>query len=437
MTLSNSTPSPAAPEIQALIKYFPLAIVLFDRGGNVVFSNEAFTRIFGAQTLDQPPIRELARVPAPGWKSVEIARDGGGKVTLVRVFDLGATLMMIFDDGLDGRLREEIEQLHEHIDRLERLCMTDMLTEVWNRAHFEKMIALEMERSNRLKQPVSLLVADIDNFKRVNDTHGHPVGDQLLRELVKVVQASTRATDMLFRWGGEEFTVLALATGHRAAFSLAERVRAHVAAHRFANVGHITLSIGVAEHLGVESPGVWFQRADQALYLAKDGGRDRVHVDHRGNSDVWAAEKGPSVLRLEWREAYECGEPTIDQEHRNLFDLGNEMLDASFRAEAEPEAFRAVLDRLVNHIVMHFHDEEQILAQRRYADLAAHESIHHALIKRAETLRSDVEAGHVTLGSLVDFIANTVIAHHLFKEDQKYFHLFDRDQARACAVETR
>lgn len=437
MTHFDSTHSPATTEIQALVKYFPLAIVLLDRAGRVVFANESFNNSFGMEVLDLSPIRELAQAATPGWRSVDIFHGGKQKVTLVRIFDVGATLMMIFDDALDRQLREEIEELHEHISRLERLCTTDVLTEIWNRAHFDKMILLEMERSNRLKQPVSLLIADIDHFKNINDTYGHHVGDDLLRELVKVIQASTRATDMLFRWGGEEFTILALATGYRAAYSLAERIRASVAAHRFKTVGHITVSLGVAEHLGVESPGVWFQRADEALYAAKDRGRNRVYVDHSGNSDSWAAERGPSVLRLEWQEAYECGDPTIDQEHRNLFELGNALLDASFRAEAEPEAFRSTLDRLIGHIVMHFHDEEQILAERHYADLEIHKSIHHALVKRAEKLRSEVDAGRITLGSLVDFIANTVIAHHLFKEDQKYFHLFQRDVESACAIERR
>jgi len=435
--MTHSTPSPATAEIQALIKYFPLPIVLVDRGGRVVFTNKSFNSGFGMEVMDLAPIRELALAATPGWRSVDIFHGGKQKVTLVRIFDIGESLMMIFDDALDRQLREEIEDLHDHISRLERLCTTDVLTEIWNRAHFDKMIGIEMERSNRFKQPVSLLIADIDNFKNINDTYGHHVGDNLLRELVKVIQGSTRATDMLFRWGGEEFTILALATGYRAAFSLAERVRANVASHCFNTVGHITVSVGVAEHLGVESPGVWFQRADEALYLAKDGGRNRVYVDHRGNSDVWAAERGPSVLRLEWQEAYECGDPTIDQEHRNLFELGNELLDASFRAEAEPEAFRSTLERLIGHIAMHFHDEEQILADRHYADLDMHRSIHHALIKRAEKLKSEVDAGRITLGSLVDFIANTVIAHHLFKEDQKYFHLFRKNAEDVCVVERR
>lgn len=422
-----------ATEIPVLLKYIPLAMVVVDRDGKAVFANECFLRDFGLDVLDQPSIRELPHDASHGWKSVDIVVGGKPRVTFVRVLEVGATVTMLFDDAFDTQVRDEVEELHEQIHRLEHLCAVDVLTEIWNRAHFDKMIALEMGRSSRLKQPVSLIIADIDHFKRINDSYGHQVGDALLRELVKVIQASMRATDMLFRWGGEEFAVLALATGYRSAASLAERIRSHVSAHRFANVGHTTISLGVAEHIGDESPAAWFQRADEALYLAKEGGRNRVYADDRGNTDIWASEKGPSVIRLEWKEAYQSGNRIIDQEHRKLFEVGNEMLDAAFQAEAEPEVFRSVLDRLVLDIEKHFRDEEKILAEHNYAELEAHKTLHHALSKHAERLKSDVISGRITLGSLVDFIANSVIARHIFKEDQKYFWLFEAQRGEGGA----
>lgn len=435
MAHGSSTLPPKAADIPVFVKYFPMAMVLLDREGRPVFTNECFNRDFGMEVMEIPVVRELAQTMTPGWKSVDIVVAGKEKVTFVRVLEIGATVMMMFDDALDRQLRDELEELHHQIVRLEHLCAVDVLTEIWNRAHFDKMIALETGRSKRLKQPVSLIIVDIDYFKRINDSHGHQVGDSLLRELVKVIQTSMRSTDMLFRWGGEEFAVLAIATGHRAAVLLAERICAGVAAHRFAEVGKITVSLGVAEHVGDETSTQWFQRADEALYLAKEGGRNRVYADNRGNSDQWAAEKGPSVIRLEWKEAYQSGNRIIDQEHRKLFEVGNEMLDAAFQAESEPEAFRLLLDRLVRDIQKHFLDEERILAESGYADLEAHKTMHHALSKHAEKLQSDVKKGRVTLGSLVDFMANSVIARHIFKEDHKYFHLFEKGGDNAGADE--
>ena len=209
------------------------------------------------------------------------------------------------------------------------------------------MVASELDRSIRSRQPVSLILLDIDHFKRFNDTYGHQAGDAVLCELVQVIGTAMRSVDTLFRWGGEEFVVLASSTGYRGGATLAEKVRSKVEQHRFAIVGGVTISLGVAEHVATESAEIWFRRVDEALYRAKNGGRNRVCVDQRGSSDLWAAKSGPSVIRLVWQEPYECGEPTIDREHRELFELANVLLDASFKSKSSPEAFSAALEKLL------------------------------------------------------------------------------------------
>lgn len=423
-TNSSASPWSAKATVEAIIRYFPLPMALLDNSGHVSFVNERFRQSYRPEVLELNSIRELLHAEGSEWETVTIPFDGRENAVLARVFRLDESMLLILDKAPDAALRHEIEKLRREIAKLEKLSSSDTLTGIWNRAHFNKMVSLEMARCNRLKNPVTLIIADIDHFKQINDTLGHLAGDSLLCELVDVISSCIRETDMLFRWGGEEFAILAIATGYRTGFALAERIRAAVEEHAFPGIGKITISLGVAEHLGTESPPLWFHRADQALYQAKDGGRNRSYVDHRGNSDMWAAERGPSVIRLEWQEAYECGEPTIDQEHRRLFELGNELLNATFTAETAPDAFTAILDGLLAHIEMHFRDEEIILQDRGYSDLAAHKLIHAALLRRAEELKRDVVSGKVTLGGMVDFIANTVIAQHVFREDQKYFSLF-------------
>jgi hemerythrin-like metal-binding protein len=235
---------------------------------------------------------------------------------------------------------------------------------------------------------------------------------------------------MLFRWGGEEFVVLASATGYRAGATLAEKMRAKVEQHRFAGVGSVQISLGVAEHVATDSAEIWFHRLDDALYRAKGGGRNRVCVDEHGSSDLWAAQSGPSVLRLVWQEGYECGEPTIDREHRELFELANVLLDASFASVSSPQAFSAALDKLLAHIVQHFTDEEELLALHGYDELESHRLAHAGLLARAGEIKAFADAGETTLGDLVEFLANTVVAQHLFKADRKYFPLF-KQQAGA------
>ena len=223
--------------------------------------------------------------------------------------------------------------------------------------------------------------------------------------------------------------MLAPFTGYRGAVTLAETIRSAVEQHSFAGVGSMKISLGVAEHIATEDAETWFRRVDKALYRAKEGGRNRVCVDEVGSSDIWAAESGFSVIHLQWQEAYECGQPTIDSQHRKLFDLANVLLDASFKSKSSPQLFKTALENLLAHIARHFADEEALLAQQQYKGLELHRRAHAALLERAGELRASVVTGKSTLGGLVEFLANTVVAHHLFREDRKYFPLFKKENA--------
>lgn len=307
---------------------------------------------------------------------------------------------------------------------LERQVASDCLTGLWNRAHFDRLLEAELDRSRRYRQPVSLILFDIDHFKGVNDAHGHQAGDTVLRELALTAQSALRAPDMLFRWGGEEFAILAPSTGHRGAHRLAEALRLRVADASFPAVGRLTISVGVAEHLDAESSNAWFRRADAMLYAAKQDGRNHVRTDARGNSDAWAEAQGPAALHLVWQESYECGEPDIDAEHRKLFGLANALIDAALTAaDRDGDAARA-FDRLLEHVATHFAHEEALLAQHGFAHLDAHRRTHAGLLGRAQALRQEWQNGAAGLGAIVEFLAGEVVARHLFKADREFFPLF-------------
>ena len=145
---------------------------------------------------------------------------------------------------------------------------------------------------------------------------------------------------------------------------------------------------------------------------------------------MWAAESGPSAVRLEWQEAYECGEPNIDAQHRELFTLANAAFDASLKMATEPAQFGAAIDRLFAHIVKHFAYEEQTLARCSYNDLAQHKVAHADLLAKADALRVAVTANRITTGDLVEFIADKVVAHHIFAADKEFFPLFSCQPAQ-------
>jgi two-component system cell cycle response regulator len=167
--------------------------------------------------------------------------------------------------------------------RLEVLATTDHLTLALNRRAFMERLTAEMDRARRYALSVALLMVDIDHFKRVNDTYGHLVGDEVLREIAKTLQREARTVDVVARYGGEEFCVILPETSVEGATALAERVRARIAAQpampdKDYRGLHVTVSIGVATipNPRVNSPEDLIALADEALYRAKAEGRNRV-----------------------------------------------------------------------------------------------------------------------------------------------------------------
>ena len=170
-------------------------------------------------------------------------------------------------------------------ERLKRVGLTDGLTGVQNRRYFEHRCQVEISQARRYKHPLVCMFLDIDRFKRINDTHGHQTGDEVLRKVAGLVQAQLRAGDTIARYGGEEFVVLLPQTAGHHGREIAERIRNTIAQSHFeANSGHelsVTLSIGLSTLLPEQAvtngeAEQLIARADQALYQAKHGGRNRV-----------------------------------------------------------------------------------------------------------------------------------------------------------------
>ena len=181
----------------------------------------------------------------------------------------------------------EIEDAHRQARaaqaELRRLASIDELTGVANRRWFTAMASRELERCRRFNHQLSLLMIDVDHFKKVNDTHGHAVGDEVLKAFTRVLEGNLRSVDLLGRLGGEEFAVMLPESDHNAATHTAERLRASVEALIFpledgSNL-KITTSVGIAILAGVgETLDSLLARADNALYIAKGEGRNRVVI---------------------------------------------------------------------------------------------------------------------------------------------------------------
>ncbi|MCG7376138.1 sensor domain-containing diguanylate cyclase [Paenibacillus sp. ACRSA] len=186
---------------------------------------------------------------------------------------------------------KELERLHQEYevkqqallkvnDQLEAMASTDPLTGLKNRRFFQNSLLASLILLEQQQRHFSLLVIDIDHFKSINDTYGHPIGDLVLGNLAGLLQSMSRSSDVVARYGGEEFVIILADCDHDQAMEVAERYRSEVASSDWGQY-NITVSIGVATAVQGDTDTSVFQRADTALYASKTAGRNRVtHADH-------------------------------------------------------------------------------------------------------------------------------------------------------------
>lgn len=209
-------------------------------------------------------------------------------------------------------LQEDLEQRERELsqlnDQLMRIARTDALTQLDNRRYLEERLQESFEYARRVGEPLALVMCDLDQFKSVNDTYGHPVGDAVLRQLAQILRAQARGIDRIGRYGGEEFMLLLPGTTAEEAAGMAERVRNAVQSHTFSMDGvtlQRTLSCGVAAwpHPQLRDAAELVRAADDALYVAKETGRNRVvtfgsreFLEHTQPIDAAADDARPADL---------------------------------------------------------------------------------------------------------------------------------------------
>jgi diguanylate cyclase (GGDEF)-like protein len=237
-----------------------------------------------------------ARLVTHDGTVVETGETGGRGVRLELPLTAGRTAfgtLMLLGDSFDDEQAMTAGSLASHaaialenarLHRIvERQALVDGLTGIANRRQCEDALTAEIARSERLGTPLTLILADLDDFKAINDVHGHPVGDDVLREFASVLRATVRESDLAGRWGGEEFLLLLPGTDVDGGAQLADRVRRVLAERSFrgrdGSVFGVTCSFGVAQHADDGDERELFAAADRALYRAKRHGKNRVELN--------------------------------------------------------------------------------------------------------------------------------------------------------------
>lgn len=315
-------------------------------------------------------------------------------------------------------------------ERVRRMAQFDPLTNLPNRALCDDRLRQALAEAKRDKKHLALMFLDLDHFKPINDTLGHHVGDLLLKAVAKRIQDCLRESDTVARIGGDEFLVLLPSIEQEQdAIEVAEKIR-HSINQPFELAGDHSLSIssstGIAvfpEHGSDEMQ--LMRNADEAMYRAKEAGRNKVQlfVVDSYSSETRSSDQDASIVRLYWDPSYECGDAATDREHRELFELANTLIGAAFTRDEDPDRFDAIFAKLLAHTVQHFSAEETMLAQFGYEALDVHARAHRKLLERALELRDAAAAGNVTIGDLVNFLADELVARHILKVDRKYHPL--------------
>jgi diguanylate cyclase (GGDEF)-like protein/hemerythrin-like metal-binding protein len=313
------------------------------------------------------------------------------------------------------KLLETTMAEERHLRELSELrAVTDELTGIYNRHYFDLNIGGILERADRYGETLSLVSFDLDAFKRVNDTWGHPAGDAVLAQSARLAQSLVRSSDLLFRFGGEEFLLVMPHTPAAGAFAAAEKIRQAFEEYEHPEAGVVTASFGVTERKEKESFNAWYARTDRALYAAKQSGRNRV---------VSATDSLPLVspVHLEWMPAWESGHPQIDEQHRKLVDLANSFLAAALQPESQPADAMAALERLLENLARHFAYEEKLLSEAGYPGAADHAALHARLLEKTRRLTESHPGSEAKATDCFSYVVNDVVIGHMLSEDRRFF----------------
>jgi polar amino acid transport system substrate-binding protein len=204
---------------------------------------------------------------------------GTDYVLVWKVLAATAVLLMLFSYWI-YKMRNAKKIIEAQNKQLEVLAMTDKMTGVYNRMKLDELLRYELERSSRYDQSFGCAIIDIDHFKKTNDTYGHLVGDRVLIELASLIQNAIRKTDYFGRWGGEEFLIIAPEVDDEGFFAMLDKIRQTVCRHPLDEAGIKTVSIGATIYRKNDTEDSIIKRADDALYEAKNGGRNKVVVGY-------------------------------------------------------------------------------------------------------------------------------------------------------------
>ena len=426
----------------------PVPTCITDSNFTILMANESYWAEFGA--LPTPPKTILCYDHRPGESchttNCPLTRIMGGsssytyeaikvKAGETQHFIVNAKPLLDARDKVVGVVEsfQEItdrkqaeEALADSNRKLQALSNTDGLTGIANRRYFDKVLAQEYTRHTRSEEELSLILLDIDYFKLFNDFYGHIHGDECLQEVARVIAAcAARPADLAARYGGEEFACILPETDRKGAIGVAEKIRREIIAraipHKDSKIAEcVTASFGVVTVRCTPNGSATdvVAQVDDLLYRAKSSGRNRV--ESLTPSDIGEGNKDP-LVQLAWKDSFCCGNEMIDSQHKALFLIANELLEAVLSPRPATTEIAAIISRLLDDVSQHFHDEELILQKINFPGMSQHVAEHAELLAKAQKMAEELKASTLSVGDVFQFLASGVVIQHMLEADREFF----------------
>ena len=446
---------------RTLIEWSPEPMGVTD-GRALIYVNPAAVRMFGARSAQEVLARSLMSLVHPDCRQLASERMKAtiensvinplseqkylkldGSVIDVEVQSIG----IVFDGRPAVQVAmTDITERKFLQDQIQQLAFHDPLTGLPNRRLFCDRLSQAMAANKRNACFGALMFLDLDNFKPLNDTQGHEVGDKLLVEAAARLTQCVRQVDTVARFGGDEFVVLIseLETDHERSAAdatlIAEKIRAALSQPYILNIGRdaaegaislehrCSASIGLTLFSGHEaSQDEILKAADEAMFEAKKSGRNQINLAPAMRLFAGVTEKaGADFMHLVWHKAYASGNAIIDAQHRSLFVTADALLNAHLSGQSDSDVGK-LIDQLIHDAVAHFADEEALLRAAGFPGAAEHAASHGQLVERAGLLIGQFKAGTLATGELFEFLAHDLVARHMLNEDRAYFSYLAAD----------
>ncbi|KAF0227171.1 MAG: diguanylate cyclase with hemerythrin-like metal-binding domain-containing protein [Erysipelotrichaceae bacterium] len=333
-------------------------------------------------------------------------------------YNSGFFIIFIFNFWITGSLLLDSNSMVTHLKSktksMESLAMLDPLTKLNNRTRLEIDMVDYIELGNRQGLEVSLLLVDLDHFKEINDQFGHDVGDQVLTTTAKIISSTLRLDDRIYRWGGDEFLILAPQTDLLGASRLAQRILDQLSTVQLLEIKKLSASIGCAQHFLHETKEDWFKRVDLTLYKAKQAGRNRFEA--WPNSEALPI----TIAKLVWNDSLNSGVEDLDVQHKGLVNLSNELYNRLISSESV-SSLDQILDQVLVDLRDHFIYESDLMKKKGFPLLEEHMKIHEKLVIEYDQLRLQLKTGETNLAAFFNFVSVKIVAEHIVKEDTKFF----------------